>query len=97
MFVIELNYIQPLKIIDAHMQEHIKFLDKYYASGNFLMSGRKVPRSGGIIIATGKTKKEMEKIIKADPFYKLGLAEFTITEFNASQRAQNVDDLIIDQ
>ncbi|MEO6722782.1 MAG: YciI family protein [Ferruginibacter sp.] len=94
MFIIELIYIQPLKSIDEHMVEHIRFLDKHYASGNFIMSGRKVPRTGGIIIAKGATKKAVEKIMKRDPFYKHGLAEFTITEFNASQKADNIDELM---
>jgi uncharacterized protein YciI len=97
MFIIELNYIQPLKFIDKHMVEHVQFLNKHYASGNFIMSGRKVPRTGGIIIAKGATKKAIEKIMKQDPFYKHALAEFTITEFNASQKAANIDELMKDQ
>ena len=76
------------------MREHVKFLDKYYDAGNFLMSGRKLPRTGGIIIAKGATKKAIEKIMKQDPFYVHGLAEFHITEFNASQQANNIDDLM---
>ena len=38
MFVIELTYKAPLAAIDAHMAEHVVFLRKYYASGNFLVS-----------------------------------------------------------
>ena len=44
MFVIELIYKAALDEIDAHMGAHMKFLRKYYASGNFLVSGRKIPR-----------------------------------------------------
>ena len=97
MFIIELIYIQSLKAIDKHMREHMQYLDKYYASGNFIMSGRKIPRTGGIIIAKGATKKAVEKIMKEDPFYKHGLAECTLTEFNASQKAKNIDELMTDQ
>jgi len=56
MFVIELTYKADLKEIDAHMKAHVAFLDKYYAAGNFLVSGRKVPREGGIILAVGKSR-----------------------------------------
>ena len=49
MFVIELIYTADLADIDAHMAAHVAFLKKYYASGNFLVSGRKIPRDGGII------------------------------------------------
>jgi len=45
MFIIELTYKASLSEIDAHMAAHVVFLKKYYASGNFLMSGRKIPRS----------------------------------------------------
>ena len=97
MFIIELIYTQSLNSIDKHMKEHLQFLNKYYASGNFIMSGRKMPRTGGIIIAKGTTKKAVEKIMKEDPFYKHGLAEFNVIEFNASQKAENIDELMMDQ
>ncbi len=87
MFVIELIYRADLAEIDTHMGAHVKFLKKYYAAGNFLVSGRKIPRDGGIIIAVGKSRREIEAIIEEDPFYKQGLADFRIIEFRASQRA----------
>ena len=87
MFIIELSYKVPLEEIDANMKAHIQFLDKYYQSKNFIVSGRKIPRDGGIIIATASNKKEVESIIKQDPFYKYKLADFRIIEFNASQKA----------
>ena len=59
MFVIELVYKAPLADIDAHMPAHVRFLKKYYASGHFLVSGRKIPREGGIILAVGKIRYEM--------------------------------------
>ena len=94
MFVIELIYKAPLSEIDAHMKAHLAFLNKYYASGNFLVSGRKVPRDGGIILAVGKSKQQIAGIIEQDPFHQLGLAEFRIIEFRASQRADDIQKLI---
>lgn len=90
MFVIELVYKAPLTKIDAHMAAHVKFLNKYYASGHFLVSGRKIPREGGIILAVGKSRKEIEGIVAEDPFFEHGLAEFRIVEFRASQRAPDI-------
>lgn len=94
MFIIDLNYKVPLEEIDAHMKMHVAFLKKYYASGNFLVSGRKVPRNGGVILAVAKNKQEIEMIIKEDPFHKNGIAEFKITEFNASQKSSDINELI---
>jgi uncharacterized protein YciI len=90
MFVIELTYKASLAEIDAHMTAHVAFLKKYYASGNFVVSGRKIPRDGGIIVAVGTNRQSIESIIKEDPFYEHGLADFRIIEFRASQRAPDI-------
>lgn len=90
MFVIELLYTASLDEIDAHMTAHVRFLKKYYASGHFVLSGRKIPRDGGIILATSATRGEIEAIVREDPFCKKGLAEFRVIEFRASQRAEDV-------
>lgn len=90
MFVIELSYTVPLATIDAHMAAHVKFLKKYYASGHFLVSGRKIPRDGGIIVAVGDSRQEIEEIVKQDPFFAHQLADFRVIEFRASQRADRL-------
>ena len=94
MFVIELIYKAELSEIDAHMKAHIAYLKKYYAAGHFLVSGRKIPRDGGIILAVGKDKQQLEAIVKEDPFCKHGLADFRIIEFRASQRADDIQQRI---
>jgi uncharacterized protein YciI len=90
MFVIELIYKVDLDEIDAQMRPHMTFLKRHYSTGTFLISGRKVPRDGGIILATGKTREEIEAIMREDPFCKNGLAEFRVIEFRASQRAEDI-------
>jgi uncharacterized protein YciI len=75
MFVIELTYKAPLAKIDATMREHVAFLEKYYAAGNFLVSGRQIPRVGGIIVAVGESRKRIEAIMAEDPFCRDGLAD----------------------
>ena len=95
MFVIELIYKVELAEIDAHMAGHVKFLKKYYASGNFLVSGRKIPRDGGIILAVATSREQIEAIIREDPFHARGLADFRIIEFRASQRADDIPTRIV--
>ncbi len=90
MFVIELTYTVALAEIDAHMAAHVRFLKKYYASGHFLVSGRKNPRDGGIILAVGQSRSQIEAIVEEDPFHQRGLADFRIIEFRASQRADDI-------
>ena len=90
MFVIELIYKADLAAIDANMTAHVRFLKKYYAAGNFLVSGRKIPRDGGIILAVGRSREEIAAIASEDPFCKKGLAEVRIIEFRTSQRADDI-------
>src|SRR6187397_3655838 len=90
MFVIELVYKAALDQIDAHMRAHMRFLKAHYAAGRFVLSGRKVPRDGGIIIAAGGTREEMEAIARQDPFVVAGLADVRVIEFRASQRAPDI-------
>jgi len=85
MFIINLNYIVPLDELDKHMDAHVKFLQKYYKQNIFIASGRKVPRTGGIILALADSKEQVEELIREDPFYTHKLAEFSITEFLTSQ------------
>jgi uncharacterized protein YciI len=85
MFVVDLHYVVPLEQIDARMKEHMQFLHKYYRQNVFLASGRKVPRSGGIILALAPSRETVETIMREDPFCVHGLAEFTVTEFLTSQ------------
>ena len=90
MFVVELTYKAPLAKIDARMSAHVAFLKKYYASGNFLVSGRQIPRVGGIILAVGDSRAKIEAIMAEDPFCQHGLADVRIIEFRASQRADDM-------
>ena len=73
----------------------LAFLNKYYASGHFLASGRKIPRDGGIILAMGKDREQIEAIIQEDPFHAHGLADFRVIQFRASQRADDLPKRII--
>lgn len=91
MFVIELTYIAPLDQIDEAMADHVAFLQQGYDAGLFLVSGRKDPRDGGIILAVGQGHEHMEALMQRDPFVARGLATVRVIEFRASQRAADID------
>lgn len=90
MFLIELDYKVDLEEIDAHMRAHVAFLNRHYASGHFLVSGRKLPRTGGVILALAESPDEVAAIMAQDPFVAKGLAEVRIVEFRASQMASDL-------
>lgn len=90
MFVIELTYTVDLAEIDAAMKPHVAWLRRHYAAGTFIASGRKVPRDGGIILATTSDRAALEAILAEDPFVSRGLADARVIEFRASQRAPDL-------
>ena len=93
MYIISLHYIRPLADIEARLPAHIAYLERYYAAGVFLLSGRKEPRDGGIIILRAPDRASVERIISEDPFHQQQLAEYTITQFLPSKTATALENL----
>lgn len=81
MYLILLQYIRPVAAIEHYMDQHRAFLEKYYKSGQFIMSGRRKPKSGGLIICKASSRKEVEQIMSEDPLDKFQLALYEIIEF----------------
>ena len=81
MFIISLTYLKPADEIDKLLAAHREYLREQYDNGMFLMSGRMVPRTGGIIIATADSRADIEAVIELDPFKEAGAASYAITEF----------------
>jgi uncharacterized protein YciI len=81
MFVIVLEYQKPLEEVDRWLEEHKLFLKEQYASKLFMVSGRLVPRTGGVILAHGCTRAELDRILDRDPFKREGVARYSVLEF----------------
>lgn len=88
MFVVNLTYTAPLERIDACLEAHRAFLAEQYARGLFLMSGRKEPRDGGIIIAQAASRAELESALRDDPFHQAGVARYDVVEFVPTMTAE---------
>ncbi|WP_126651962.1 YciI family protein [Chryseobacterium aureum] len=89
MFIISLTYKSSIENIEQLIPSHDIFLNKHYESGHFIASGRKEPRTGGIIIANAASKNEIEQIITEDPFYIHKIADYEITAFVPSKYNEN--------
>ncbi|WP_455360237.1 YciI family protein [Streptomyces sp. SYSU K21746] len=90
MFVLELTYTAPVEAVDAEMEAHIAWLDAQYTAGVFIASGRKVPRDGGVILAAGVDRAQIERIAAADPFTVAGVCAYRITEFVPTKTARDL-------
>lgn len=78
--------------MDRFVGEHRQFLERHYASGQFLLSGRKEPRTGGVILSVAETRAEIEWIVQTDPFYREQIAEYEIIEFFPSMAVEHLAD-----
>lgn len=94
MFIINITYKTELENIDQHLEEHIEFLNEQYQLKNFIASGKKIPRTGGIILAIMDSKSELENIIEKDPFKKHELADYELIEFVPSKSIEELKFLI---
>lgn len=90
LFLVLLDYLRPLSEVDMNIDEHRTFLSRHYAAGHFLLSGRKVPRTGGVIFARADSLDEVAQWISEDPFRQAGLARYEIIAWEATMKAKGI-------
>jgi uncharacterized protein YciI len=91
MFVVSLTYKVDLSEVEKFIAEHVSFLDKYYAKGHFLISGRKEPRTGGVILAKANSVDVLNTILAEDPFHRENIADYEVTEFIPSKFSNDIN------
>ena len=79
-FVLISRYTAPLERIRELVPAHREYLQEQLARGLFVVSGRRVPWDGGVILARG-TRADVEAAVAADPLTREGVAETEIVEF----------------
>lgn len=93
MFVVSITYKVELSEVDQHIEAHVAYLKEQYKNGNFLASGRKVPRTGGVILAKAESREKLDAILEADPFFQANVADYDVTEFVPTMTAEGLDGL----
>lgn len=94
MFLLLLKYIAPIEKIDKILEDHVKFLDKYYSLQKFICSGRMNPRTGGVILCNVKDLNEINEVIKEDPFSMNNVVEYEIVEFSPTKYLKGFEPLL---
>lgn len=92
MIVVSLNYVVDVSRIDAARPAHVEWLKQGLADGKLLAAGRKVPMTGGLLIARG-TIDDVRAWCATDPFAVQGLAEYDFTEVAPSLFAPGLESL----
>lgn len=93
MFIVLITYERSLEEIDKHLEAHRTYLKEQYDKGNFIASGRRVPRVGGVILSKMISKDELNQVLKKDPYYIAQVADYEIIEFIPNMTATGFDNL----
>jgi uncharacterized protein YciI len=93
MFIINITYKTSLEKIDEYLKAHRDYLKEQYSRGNFIASGRKNPRTGGIILSKLTSYKKLECILNEDPFKKAEIADYEIIEVEISMTSKEYENL----
>ncbi|GAB3504069.1 YciI family protein [Amycolatopsis cihanbeyliensis] len=93
MYVVLVNYTAPIQEIDYALPDHAEWLAKQYEQGNFLASGRRNPRTGGVIIARPMLRGKLDAILATDPFAVQHLAHHEVIEFSPTKTAPELREI----
>ncbi|MEI9853245.1 YciI family protein [Enterobacter mori] len=92
-YIVILTYIKPLEEVGAAIPAHVEWLKKGYAEGIFLASGRRIPRTGGVILAKCESLVSLEERLREDPFQALKLATAEIITFEPSMKTELLENV----
>ena len=94
MYVIFVEFVRPLEEVDRVAPAHKAWLETLRAAGTLLASGRRNPRTGGVILAAAPSREAIDRLIEADPFHVAGIATHSVFEFQPSLTAPDLTHLI---
>lgn len=84
MFVLISRFQKPLEEVNHFLVPHSEWVQRHYESGRFLVSGRREPPIGGVIVARASSEQELREVLTTDPLQQMGLAEYEIFAFGAT-------------
>ncbi|MCG9558786.1 GTP cyclohydrolase [Vibrio kanaloae] len=94
MFIVSLEYQVSLEEVDLFIPEHVEFLNKQYELGHFQLSGRKNPRTGGVILFTLSNREQLDMLLTEDPFYRENIAKYEVIEMLPAKASKEFEFLL---
>jgi uncharacterized protein YciI len=82
LFVVLMNYSQPLEAVDRVRAEHIRHIEAWAERGIFRAWARRSPPAGGVLVAAAPDRAALERVLAEDPYVKAGVANPEIVDFN---------------
>jgi uncharacterized protein YciI len=85
MFALLLTPAKTLEDLKPVQAEHEQYLQKYDASGTFILRGGLTARVGGFLLANVTSEAELKAIIAEDPYVREQVANYEIIGFKLSK------------
>ncbi len=93
MFLLLGRYLAPVDDVEVHLDAHRTWLRGHAEAGRFIAAGREVPLQGGLLVAVGVTRDEVDAMIAADPYVTEGVAEYDVREYDVVLAAPGAEAL----
>ena len=94
MFLVDMQFTDLEKITPELTDAHRAYLAAQYQNNQLMFGGRKVPRTGGILLSLHQDKAELVAMLAADPFMQSGAVSYSITEFVPVMAAPNYAEVL---
>ena len=80
-FVVTIEYIKPMDVVEEHTPAHRAFSAGLKDKGMLLVSGPFNPRTGGMLIIQAEDMNKAVAVFDEDPFKKLDIAKYQVREW----------------
>jgi uncharacterized protein YciI len=92
MYIVSLSYHRPIEEVDNHLAGHITWLKRHFQEGSFIASGRKNPRTGGVILVKDMERAQLDTILAQDPF--TAVAHYDVTHVALTTASSGFENLL---
>jgi len=94
MFLVDMTFTDIEKITVELTNQHKRYLEKEYKAGLLMFGGRKIPRTGGILISKHASEQALKQVLDLDPFINSGAVSYSITEFIPVMAAKEYENIL---
>ncbi len=85
MFIVQLKFSTNKTSAPEFMTAHNEWIAQGFADGVFLCVGSLVPAAGGLLLATGASREELEARVNSDPFVQNNVVTVEIAEIDVKK------------
>lgn len=93
MFLLLGRYLRPVDEVEVHLDAHRAWVREHAEAGRVIAAGREVPLQGGLLVAVGVTRDEVDAMIAADPYVTEGVAQYDVREYDVVLAAPGAEAL----